>query len=291
MLKILRLPMTAPMPELPEVEISCRGIAPTLQNQTILGATCRTPKLRWPLDPGLPSILSGRRIISVKRRAKYILVECQAEHSHTGWLIIHLGMSGSLRILPSTTQEQTLTTHDHFDLILPQKVLRYRDPRRFGSLLWHAEADIETHPLLRQLGPEPLSPYFNGSGLHSALFKRTSPIKPVLMDSQLVVGIGNIYAAESLFRAGISPLRAANKINRNDCDQLVLHIQQTLEAAIAAGGSSVRDYVHSDGGIGCFQLESAVYNRAGMPCLRCGASIQKIRQTGRSTFYCASCQH
>lgn len=305
------------MPELPEVEVTRRGIAPMLEDQTIVGAGCRTPDLRQPLDPALPQHLAGRRIIAVHRRAKYLLLECapamtggpaasrqapavrstpaaySADSSHSdhstdsGWLIIHLGMSGSLRFVPPGTPP---ALHDHFDLVLANKILRFRDPRRFGLVVWHGGADVETDPLLRDLGAEPLTDAFDGPWLHTALAARRGPIKPTLMDAHLVVGIGNIYAAESLFRAGISPLRAANRISAARCDRLAVEIRQTLSDAIAAGGSSLRDFVHSDGGAGCFQVECAVYDRAGAECRRCRAPIRQIRQAGRSTFYCAKCQ-
>jgi formamidopyrimidine-DNA glycosylase len=308
------------MPELPEVEVTRRGIAPELEDQTIAGADCRAPMLRQALDPDLPQHLAGRRIVAVHRRAKYLLLECAAagprgcgtaavshrmtlvrspdapysadpshsDHSNgSGWLIIHLGMSGSLRFVPPGTPP---ALHDHFDLVLVDKILRFRDPRRFGLVAWHDGTDVETDPLLRDLGPEPLTAAFDGRWLHTALAARKGPIKPTLMDAHLVVGIGNIYASESLFRAGISPLRAANRISAARCDRLAVEIRQTLSDAIAAGGSSLRDFVHTDGGAGCFQVECAVYDRAGAECRRCQAPIRQIRQAGRSTFYCAKCQ-
>jgi formamidopyrimidine-DNA glycosylase len=285
------------MPELPEVEVTRRSIAPWLEGAKILAAGCRAPALRRPLDPTLPQRLAGRRIGAVLRRGKYLLLECLAEgapntaasmrRSDAGWLIIHLGMSGSLRfVAPGTPPAQ----HDHFDLTLREKILRFRDPRRFGLVVWHAGSDIENDGLLRGLGVEPLADGFDGEWLHSALAARRGPIKPTLMDAHLVVGIGNIYAAESLFRAGISPLRAANRIGATRCERLAAEIRHTLSDAIAAGGSSLRDFVHTDGGAGCFQVECAVYDRAGAACRRCEAPIRQIRQAGRSTFYCAKCQ-
>ncbi len=177
-----------------------------------------------------------------------------------------------------------------FDLIFPQQILRFADPRRFGVVLWQP-AEAAPHPLLAVLGIEPLADEFTADWLYAQTRQRIGPIKPVLMDSHLVVGIGNIYAAESLFRAGISPLRAANRISRERYERLVPAIRQTLADAIAAGGSSIRDYVHSDGGAGCFQVECAVYDRAGEPCRRCSGVVRQIRQSGRSTFYCPACQH
>jgi formamidopyrimidine-DNA glycosylase len=274
------------MPELPEVEVSRQGLLPYLPGQRIIGACIRTPKLRHEIPVGIAARLTGLRVDAILRRGKYLLFDC--EHAHGGgWLILHLGMSGSLRLVSPGTPAQK---HDHFDLIFSSTVLRLRDPRRFGALLWHEGSGIETHPLLALLGIEPLSEGFDGDWLFAAAQRRSGPIKPLLMDSHLVVGIGNIYAAESLFHAGISPLRAANRISRERYRKLVPAIRTTLEASIAAGGSSVRDYVHSDGGAGCFQLSCAVYDRSGDPCPACGNPIRSIRQAGRSTFYCPRCQ-
>lgn len=278
------------MPELPEVEVSRLGIAPLLEGRQLLGAITRCPRLRTELDPGLGEILAGCTIETVRRRAKYLLIDCRrsaAAAPRSGTLIIHLGMSGSLRFVAPGTPPQT---HDHVDLLLADRLLRYRDPRRFGLVVWHPGDDVERHPLLAALGPEPLDPSFDGAWLHAALARRSQAIKPVLMDANLVVGIGNIYAAEALFRAGISPLRPANRIAAPRCDLLAGSIQETLRQAIAAGGSSVRDYVHSDGGAGCFQLQCAVYERAGAPCVQCGRPVRQIRQAGRSTYYCPACQ-
>lgn len=270
------------MPELPEVEVTRRGIEPHLIGRRIAGVTVRNPNLRWPVPGHLERTLVGLKVHQVARRAKYLLLGCGE-----GTLILHLGMSGSLRLVPADTPAQK---HDHFDLIFPNTTLRLRDPRRFGALLWHEGSAIDNHPLLAVLGIEPLSDDFQGDWLHAATRRRSGPIKPLLMDSHLIVGIGNIYAAESLFHAGISPLRAANRISIERYRNLVPAIRSTLEASIAAGGSSVRDYVHSDGGAGCFQLSCAVYGRTGEPCLRCGKPVHAMRQAGRSTFYCPHCQ-
>lgn len=275
------------MPELPEVEVSRQGLLPFLAQQRIAGAVVRTPRLRHAIPAGLDARLAGLRVEAIRRRGKYLLFDCESADGG-GWLILHLGMSGSLRLVPPATPPQA---HDHFDLLFAGTVLRLRDPRRFGALLWHEGQGVETHPLLAGLGIEPLSADFDGDWLYAATRGRRAPIKPLLMDSRLVVGIGNIYAAESLFRAGISPLRAANRISRERYRRLVPAIRQTLADAIAAGGSSIRDYVHSDGGAGCFQVECNVYGRAGEPCRRCGGVIRQIRQSGRSTFHCSSCQH
>lgn len=274
------------MPELPEVEVSRQGLLPYLPGQRITGACIRTPRLRHEIPEELAARLTGLRVDSILRRGKYLLFDCESTQKG-GWLILHLGMSGSLRLVAPGSPAQK---HDHFDLIFAQTVLRLRDPRRFGTLLWHEGRDVGKHPLLAPLGIEPLAEEFDGDWLYAITRRRSGPIKPLLMDSHLVVGIGNIYAAESLFLAGISPLRAANRISLARYRTLAPAIRRTLEASIAAGGSSVRDYVHSDGGAGCFQLSCAVYDRAGAPCLNCGKPIRIVRQAGRSTFYCPHCQ-
>ena len=277
------------MPELPEVEVCRRGIAPELEGEPILGVVIRAPRLRHDIPPELSRLLPGCRIVGVRRRGKYLLIDCEGKGIQ-GSVLLHLGMSGNLRFVPPDLAPEK---HDHFDLVLPRQILRFADPRRFGVVLWQAgppEA-ADTHPLLATQGIEPLSGAFTADWLFEAIARRSGPIKPTLMDSHLVVGIGNIYASESLFRAGISPLRAANKISRARYGMLVPAIRETLSAAIAAGGSSIRDYVHSDGGAGCFQIQAGVYDRAGEPCLRCGGVVRQIRQAGRSTYYCPSCQH
>jgi len=275
------------MPELPEVEVSRLGLLPFLPGQRIVNAVFRTPRLRHDIPSLLASRLTGLRVEAILRRGKYLLFDCESRHGG-GWLILHLGMSGSLRLVAPDTSVQK---HDHVDLVFATTTLRFRDPRRFGTLLWHEGIDVDRHPLLSVLGIEPLSYDFDGDWLYMQTRGRRTPIKPLLMDSHLVVGIGNIYAAESLFRAGISPLRAAQRISRERYRILVPAIRDTLETSIAAGGSSVRDYVHSDGGAGSFQLSCAVYGRQGEPCLSCGRLLRAIRQAGRSTFYCAYCQH
>lgn len=276
------------MPELPEVEVSRIGLM-ELVGRRISGAQTRTPKLRYPLPNNLGKRLAGARLASIDRRGKYLLLNIdQLPQAATATLILHLGMSGSLRIV---RPDAPLLPHDHVDIAFGEKVLRFRDPRRFGALLWHDnQTPIENHPLIAVMGVEPLDSVFDGAWLYAQLRKRSAPVKPVLMDSHLVVGIGNIYAAESLFLSGISPLRAADNISAIRCDRLADAVKQTLSAAIAAGGSSVRDYVHSDGGAGCFQLQCAVYERNGQPCIHCGRPILQIRQAGRSTFYCPHCQ-
>ena len=277
------------MPELPEVEVCRRGLAPELEGVQIEGVVIRAPKLRVVIPPELSSLLPGCRVSAVRRRGKYLLFDCQRAGVE-GCLIIHLGMSGNLRFVP---HDLAPAKHDHFELVLADQILRFADPRRFGVVVWQPgpPEEAELHPLLASQGIEPLSDAFTVDWLFAANSRRSGPIKPVLMDSHSVVGIGNIYASESLFRAGISPLRAANRISRARCGVLVEAIRQTLSDAIAAGGSSIRDYVHSDGGAGCFQIQAGVYDRAGEPCLRCGGVVKQVRQAGRSTYYCPGCQH
>jgi formamidopyrimidine-DNA glycosylase len=270
------------MPELPEVEVSRLGLLPYLPGRRIVRAVFRAPKLRHALSAELAAKLAGKCVRAIARRGKYLLFDCDG-----GWLILHLGMSGSLRLVPVGAPAQK---HDHVDLVFPETVLRFRDPRRFGALLWYEGADVERHPSIAALGVEPLSPAFDGEWLHTVTRGRDAPIKPLLMNGRLLVGLGNFYAAEALFRAGIAPTRKAGRIGRQDCHRLATAIRVTLEEAIAAGGSSVRDYVHSDGGAGSFQLDCAVYGRAGQPCRVCGTPIHTLRQAGRSTFHCPRCQ-
>lgn len=270
------------MPELPEVETTLRGIAPHLQGAQVKDVVVRNAQLRWPIPAELPAWLRGRQILDLRRRAKYLLLAF--EH---GTLILHLGMSGSLRILPHGTPPEK---HDHFDLVLNNdKLMRLRDPRRFGAVLWH-EGDITEHPLLRTLGPEPLNDTFDADYLYRATRSRSVAIKLALMDNHLVVGVGNIYANEALFRAGIRPQRSAKRLSRARCAVLVQTVQEVLRAAIEKGGSTLRDFIHSDGSSGYFQQHYFVYGRGGEACLRCTAPIRVIRQGQRSTFYCPHCQ-
>lgn len=270
------------MPELPEVETTLRGLAPHLTGQRIADVVVRNGQLRWPVPPQLPAILRGQTIHALKRRAKYLLLECDS-----GTLILHLGMSGSLRVLPANTPPEK---HDHFDLVLGNgKLMRLRDPRRFGAVLWHV-GDVAQHPLLAGLGPEPLLDEFDADYLFRATRKRSAAIKLVLMDSRVVVGVGNIYANEALFRSGIRPQLAAGKLSLPRCARLVDAIRETLSASITQGGSTLRDFVQSDGKPGYFQQSYMVYGRTGEPCRRCGTAIRQIVQGQRSTFYCPSCQ-
>ncbi len=270
------------MPELPEVETTLRGLEPHLLGQRIMDAVIRTPHLRWAIPRQLPIILRGQTIRRLHRRAKYLLIECDS-----GTLILHLGMSGSLRILPADT---TPGIHEHFDLVLENGMLmRLRDPRRFGAVLWHV-GDPALHPLLAKLGLEPLENEFDGEHLYRATRTRGAAIKLVIMDHHLVVGVGNIYANEALFRVGIRPQLAASKLSKQRCARLVQTIRETLTEAIALGGSSLRDFVGSDGEPGYFQQHYWVYGRAGEPCRACGSAIKQIKQGQRSSFYCAVCQ-
>ena len=270
------------MPELPEVETTLRGLAPHLDGQRIADVTIRHPHLRWPIPKNLPRLLRGQTIRALHRRAKYLLLAF--DH---GTLILHLGMSGSLRILPADTP---IEKHDHFDLLLANGLLmRLRDPRRFGAVLWHA-GDPAQHPLLARLGPEPLLENFHADHLCRATRKRGAAIKLVIMDARVVAGVGNIYANEALFRAGIRPQLDAGKLSKPRCARLVQTIRETLTEAIALGGSSLRDFVNSSGEPGYFQQHYFVYGRAGEPCRACGAAIKQIRQGQRSSFYCPVCQ-
>lgn len=272
------------MPELPEIEVSRLGLEPHLLHQTLQRCHVRRHDLRLPVPPDLQTRLQGRRLLALRRRGKYLLFQFEEA---AGWLILHLGMSGSLRLVAPGTPPGA---HDHLDLEFPDTVMRFKDPRRFGLAVWQDGPDPEAHPLLAHLGLEPLSPAFTPAWLQARARGRQQPIKQLIMDAHTLVGVGNIYAAESLFRAGISPLRPAGRISAARLAGLVEAITQTLQDAIAAGGSSVRDYVHSDGGAGSFQLRCAVYGQAGHSCPRCGGSIRQVRQAGRSSFYCPACQ-
>jgi len=276
------------MPELPEVEITRRGIKPYLKGRTITGVEVRESRLRWAIPPEVEA-LAGCKIVSVKRRGKYILVDCGR-----GSLILHLGMSGSLRIVEQGTPA---AKHDHFDLTVGSRTgshtgshtLRLRDPRRFGAVLW-TEDDPGAHRLLSGLGVEPLSPTFDAKLLHSLTRGHRVAIKLLLMDAKRIVGVGNIYANESLFRAGIHPRTKSARVSLERSRKLVVEIKKTLEEAIRAGGSSLRDFVHSDGSTGYAQQNYRVYGRTGEPCRKCGTPIRRVVMGQRATFYCPSCQ-
>jgi formamidopyrimidine-DNA glycosylase len=270
------------MPELPEVETTRRGLAPLLVGKRIKAAVVRHHGLRQPVPRNLSKLLAGTTIHHLTRRGKYLLFDCG-----TGTLILHLGMSGRLWVVDTGTPAEK---HDHFDLVLENgTVVRLRDPRRFGLVLWH-KGDPLGHPLLAAIGPEPFSLEFDGARLYRATRNRSAAIKLVLMDSHVVAGVGNIYANEALFRAGIRPSTPAQRLSRERCDVLAKRVRETLQDAIGAGGSSLRDYVGSDGLAGNFQSQFMVYGRAGQPCQRCGTAIKEIRQGQRATFYCPRCQ-
>lgn len=275
------------MPELPEVETIRRGIAPNLIGHRITSVIVRNPHFRWPIPANLGEILTNLLIREVSRRAKYLLFDCGK-----GTLIMHLGMSGSLRLLVPTLSRQTILPqkHDHLDLILDNAtILRLRDPRRFGAVLWEP-GDIMSHSLLSNLGPEPLNEAFNEYMLYNKTRGLRGSIKTVLMNNQIVVGVGNIYANEALFYAGIHPKIAAGRIGIVRYRKLVHAVKKVLLMAIEAGGSSLRDFVNSDGNPGYFQQQYWVYGKTGQSCRKCGAIIEQIKQGQRSSFYCPRCQ-
>ncbi len=269
------------MPELPEVETTRRGLAPHLVGRRILGATLRRPDLRWPIAGEITAELPGQRIDAVVRRAKYLLVEVQ-----TGSALLHLGMSGSLRVLPVTTPHGL---HDHVDIALDSdRVLRFNDPRRFGCLLWQPAGTM--HPLLAELGPEPLSGAFDGDHLWRLSRGRSAPVKAFLMDQSVVVGVGNIYAAEALFRAGIHPFRAAGRVSRQRYALLADAVKAILAHAIARGGTTLRDFISPDGAPGYFEQELFVYGREGERCKTCGTPLRARSLGQRPTVWCPRCQ-
>lgn len=269
------------MPELPEVETTRRGIAPHLEGLSVSDVVVRQPRLRWPVPRGLKRTLGGRALMRVERRAKYLLLRFG-----NGTLIIHLGMSGSLRILPGTTPPEP---HDHVDIVFGDRCLRLRDPRRFGAVLWH-RGDMDRHPLIAHLGPEPLSDAFSAAQLADAARGRKVAIKQLIMDGKVVVGVGNIYANEALYLAGIHPMRPAGRIGFARIERLVAAIKQVLAAAIEQGGTTLRDFQREDGRPGYFAQQLRVYGRGGLPCPACGRPLKEIRQGQRSTVYCGHCQ-
>jgi formamidopyrimidine-DNA glycosylase len=272
------------MPELPEVEVVRAGLAATAVGRSVRRVDARAPALRWPIPQELDRLVGGQVLRAAQRRGKYLLLAFD-----TGWVIVHLGMSGSLRW---TRADQPPGLHDHLDFAFDDGVLRLNDPRRFGAVLWHAASDgpVESHPLLASLGVEPFSEAFDGRLLFAATRGRRVAIKQLLLAGTVVVGVGNIYASESLFRAGIRPTTAAGRIGRERYGALAEAIRATLSEAIAAGGSTLRDFVASDGATGYFQLECFVYDRAGAPCRVCGTPIRTLRQQQRATYWCRTCQ-
>ncbi|HWX13119.1 MAG TPA: bifunctional DNA-formamidopyrimidine glycosylase/DNA-(apurinic or apyrimidinic site) lyase [Trinickia sp.] len=274
------------MPELPEVEVTRRGIEPYVRGRRVERVDVRSGALRWPVPPELGKTLARREIIEVGRRGKYLLFEVDE-----GWFIVHLGMTGTLRVLPHAGLPAP-AKHDHIDWIFDEFVLRYRDPRRFGAVLWHPRAagDVTSHPLLARLGVEPLGPEFSGTLIYRRTRGRTMSIKQALLGGEIVVGVGNIYASESLFRAGVRPTTAAGRLSAARCERLADAVRATLSDAIARGGSTLRDFVGSNGESGYFQLDCCVYDRAGLPCRVCSTPVRHLVQGQRSTYYCPHCQ-
>ena len=269
------------MPELPEVETTRRGLLPHVQGRRVEHVLLRRPDLRWPIPREVEELLPERRIDAIRRRAKYLLLDTDA-----GSALLHLGMSGSLRVLPA---DAPVRAHDHVDIALDSdRVLRFNDPRRFGCLLWQATGEV--HPLLAGLGPEPLSDEFDGDYLFELSRGRKAPVKVFLMDQAVVVGVGNIYAAEALFMAGISPLRAAGKVSRERYAALAQAVKAILSHAIARGGTTLRDFLSPDGAPGYFEQELLAYGRGGEPCPRCGRAMKQASIGQRTTAWCAHCQ-
>jgi len=275
------------LPELPEVETTRRGIAPYLIGRRVVGVTLRRPDLRWPIPAAISELLPGQRIEAVERRAKYLLL-----HTQAGSALLHLGMSGVLRVLPP---DAPVGKHDHVDIALERtstqagRILRFTDPRRFGCLLWQAPGEI--HSLLANLGPEPLTDAFDGDLLWHLSRGRKAAVKLFLMDNAVVVGVGNIYASEALFAAGIDPRRAAGSISRARYARLASEVKRILAWAIERGGTTLRDFINPDGAPGYFFRELNVYGRAGEACQVCGTAIRQVSLGQRSTFWCPHCQH
>ena len=269
------------MPELPEVETTLRGIRPWLEGRRLEALTVREPRLRWPVPETIQQA-RGARVTGLRRRAKYLLLETDTG----GGLLVHLGMSGSLRVV---TDGSAPREHDHFDLVTRDAVIRYNDPRRFGALLW-APRPLSAHPLLRHLGPEPLGEAFDGGWLYERARGRRVAVKNFIMDGKVVVGVGNIYASEALFMAGIHPTRAAGRIALPRYDRLAAAIRDVLSRSIAQGGTTLRDYVNSEGAPGYFALDLLAYGRDGKPCFQCGNPLRHKVIGQRSSFYCPHCQ-
>lgn len=270
------------MPELPEVETTCRGIEPHVLNKPICNVLVRDTRLRWPVPADLASALVGGQFLRVERRAKYIVL-----HHTDGFVLAHLGMTGSMRIVAAG---EPVKTHDHVDICFDDgAILRYHDPRRFGSIHWIAGQDLG-HPLLDTLGPEPLSDDFSGRALYARSRGKTQAVKLFIMDAKVVVGVGNIYANEALFAAGIDPRRAAGKVSLARYQDLAQHIKRILSYAIARGGTTLRDFVGGDGKPGYFKQELTVYGRAGLPCVTCSKPLHEVRLGQRTTVFCKACQ-
>jgi formamidopyrimidine-DNA glycosylase len=273
------------MPELPEVEVTRRALAPHVEGRSVRRVLVRDARLRWPIPASLPRRLVGQPVQQLDRRGKYLLW-----HLPTGTLISHLGMSGSWRVHPG--QAPSPGPHDHVDLVFEQCCLRLTDPRRFGALLWHARAqgDVQQHALLAHLGVEPFDAGFTGALLYAHTRTRAAPIKQVLLAGDIVVGVGNIYASESLFRAGINPKLPARRLGPARCAALAEAVREVLAEAIRVGGSTLRDFIGAEGNEGYFMLDANVYGREGLPCRACGTPIRRLLQGQRATYYCPRCQ-
>lgn len=270
------------MPELPEVETTRRGLEPLLVGRTIRSVTLHNRSLRWPVACDLSATLAGQTVLGLRRRSKYLLIGCSS-----GTLIVHLGMTGHLRVVESG---MPLRKHDHVEVHLENnQVLRFNDSRRFGAILW-TDCDPCLHPLLRDLGPEPFSDGFSGDYLAARAAGRVVAVKPFLMDAKVVVGVGNIYASEALFRAGIDPRRSAGKVSLKRFRMLALTVREVLSEAIEAGGTTIRDFANSSGEPGYFRIRLKVYGRGGEPCLCCGKPLTQVRLGQRSTYFCSKCQ-
>ncbi len=270
------------MPELPEVETTCNGIRPHINDKIIDGAEIRNPSLRWPVPADLSELVKGQKVKGVSRRGKYIIIQLQ-----TGSLIIHLGMSGGVRVV---NKQQELKKHDHVDIDFSNgTVLRYHDPRRFGCILW-TDKDPSEHKLISKLGIEPLDEEFDGQFIFNKAQGKSRAIKLFLMDSHIVVGVGNIYANEALFLSSIDPQTAVKDISLQKFDLLAQNIKEVLRKAIQSGGTTLRDFTNSEGKPGYFQQQLNVYGRTGENCVRCKGTIKQIRQGQRSTFFCPECQ-
>lgn len=273
------------MPELPEVEVTRLGVDPHISGKTVTAVIMRRAGLRWPFPPDLPDLLKTKAVLRTGRRGKYLLL-----YFASGTLLIHLGMSGHLRVVPAGSPAEK---HDHLDLVFGEQAIRMTDPRRFGAVLWHDATDplpLAEHPLLKKLGVEPLEENFNGELLYQATRQRKSAIKQVLLAGDIVVGVGNIYACESLFKAGIHPEKPAHKVNRKSYHLLAQAIRETLAAAIQQGGSTLKDFIGVDGQSGYFQQSYFVYDREAQPCRICAHPVQRIVQGQRSSFFCKHCQ-
>lgn len=270
------------MPELPEVETTRRGLEPLIVGRTIQAAKVHNRSLRWPVPHGLGKSLSGRTVRAVGRRSKYLLIDCGA-----GTLIVHLGMTGHLRVVPA---DEARKKHDHVEVLLDDgRALRFNDSRRFGAILWSKD-DPSAHQLLKDLGPEPLEAGFTADYLAERAKGRKVAVKPFLMDAKVVVGVGNIYASEALFRAGIDPRRPAGKVSRAAFARLAAAVREVLAEAIEAGGTTIRDFANSNGEPGYFRISLRVYGRGGEACFSCAARIALVRLGQRSTYFCPKCQ-